>query len=201
MKFSVLWSLGGLMLGGIIHIASVLWVPVTAANDSWTRIAGLGSANMLHVLAPTQDGRAPLPDLDPSLRHAVCRYDLTDGPLLITSQVPLVYWSVALYDRRGLNYYAINDRLVAGRNIRLWVATKQQLLAIEPQTPETVEDDQRLLIGAPGVLGFAVFRALVPGPSFEALVDNAFEATSCSTFDPTAARDLLSEFNGATHTR
>jgi uncharacterized membrane protein len=201
MKFSVLWAVGGLMLGGIIHIASVLWVPATATNDSWTQITGLGPVNTLHLITPTQDGHTPLPDLDPSLRYAVCRYDLTDGPLLITSQVPLVYWSVALYDRRGLNYYALNDRLVAGRSIRLWVATKQQLLAIEPQTSDTVGDDQRLLIGAPGVLGFAVFRALVPGPSFAASVDSAFEETSCSTYDPRAARDLLSEFGGTTQTR
>lgn len=175
------------MLGGIIHIASILWVPVSAKNDSWTRLAGLGPVNMLHIMAPAQNGRAVLPDLDPSLRYAVCRYDLTDGPLLITAQVPLVYWSVAFYDRRGLNYYALNDRLVAGRGIKLAVATRQQLLALEPQTSATAENDQMLLIGAPGPLGFAVFRALVPGPSFEAMIAAAFAGTSCGLFDSTAA--------------
>jgi len=190
MKITILWALGGLMLGGIIHIVSVLWVPLTAENDSWTQLAGFGPVNMLHTIAPAEDRRPPLPDMDPSLRYSVCRYDLTEGPLLITGRVPLVYWSVALYDRRGLNYYALNDRLVAGRNIRLWVATKQQLLAIEPQSPETAASDERLLIGAPGVLGFAIFRVLVPGPSFEAKVVETFEATSCGSFDPRAAADF-----------
>jgi len=189
MKVTFLWALGGLMLGGIIHIVSVLWVPLTAENDSWTQLAGFGPVNALHTIAPVGDRRPPLPDMDPSLRYAVCRYDLTNGPLLISGEVPLVYWSVALYDRRGLNYYALNDRLVAGRSIKLWVATKQQLLAIEPQSPEAEANDERLLIGAPGALGFAVFRVLVPGPSFEAAVAETFASTTCKSFDALAAVD------------
>ena len=190
MKMSILWAVSGLMLGGIIHVASVLWVPLTAENDSWTQLAVLGPDNTLHNIAPVKDGRTAVPDMDPNLRYAVCRYDLTDGPLLITAQVPLAYWSVALYDRRGVNYYALNDRLVAGRNITLWVATKRQLLAIGPQSPETTETDERLLIGAPGARGFAVFRALMPGPSYEVAIAKAFEATNCSLFDPATVADL-----------
>jgi len=190
MKISLVWALGGLMLGGIIHIVSVLWVPLTAENDSWTQMADFGPVNMLHSISSTPDGRPFLVDTDPSLRYAVCRYDLSNGPLRITGPVPLVYWSVALYDRRGLNYYALNDRLIAGRNITLWVATKQQLLAIEPQSPETASNDERLLLGAPGELGFAVFRVLVPGPSYEARVAQTFESTSCESFDPLAAAEF-----------
>lgn len=181
MKMSILWAIGGLMLGGIIHVASVLWVPMTAENDSWTQLAVFGPDNTLHIVTPEKEGDNFVPEVDPSLRYAVCRYNLTDGPLLITGQLPLSYWSVALYDRRGVNYYALNDRLVAGRNITLWVATKRQLLEISPETTET---DERLLIGAPGNLGFAVFRALVPGPSYEAAIAKAFEGTDCGLFDP-----------------
>jgi len=187
MKTTLLWALGGLIFGGIIHIFSVLWIPMTAEKDSWTQLARLGPVNAFHRFPPAREGETTLPDMDPSLRYAVCRYDLSGGLLQITARVPPVYWSVTLYDRRGVNYYALNDRLVAGREITLWVATPRQLLAVAPQSAEGSISDERLLIGAPAEIGFAVLRALVPGPSHETVVAEALDATRCAVVGPRGA--------------
>lgn len=182
MKQTLIWAIGGLVLGGIIHILALFAIPLFAANDGWARLTRIASPNSFHLLAA--DGDAPLPDLDPSLRHAFCVYDLSEGPLRIDARIPLTYWSLALYDRHGVNYYALNDRLVAGREIELWVATPKQLLVMAPETPEAAERDDRLIIGAPQEQGFAIFRALVPEPSYATMVQQALEQTTCATADP-----------------
>lgn len=182
MKQTLIWATGGLVLGGIIHILALFAIPMFAANDSWARLIRIAPPNSFHFLAA--DGEMPLPDLDPSLRHAFCTYDLSEGPLRIDARIPLAYWSLALYDRHGMNYYALNDRLVAGREIELWVATPKQLLVMAPETPEAADRDDRLIIGAPQEQGFAIFRALVPEPSYAAMVEEALAQTNCATADP-----------------
>ena len=77
----LLWLLGGLLLGGIVHLATVLLLPRTATQDAYTRLAATAPANSIAPLpAPTPDD-AVLPFMDPAFATAVCRYDLAAGPL------------------------------------------------------------------------------------------------------------------------
>ena len=41
----LLWLLGGLLLGGIVHLATVLFLPRTATQDAYTRLAATAPAN------------------------------------------------------------------------------------------------------------------------------------------------------------
>lgn len=182
LELSPIWIVGGILLGAVIHIFSVLFVPVVAEHDAWARLAGVGPINTVRPLPPEAVRNGLLPDLDPSMRHAVCRYNLQAGPLRIQAPVPQVYWSVALYDRHGVNYYALNDRLIAEPSIELWVATQDQLLRLGG-TGEGVTSspqDGRLVIGAPEEEGFALFRTLEAQPSFAGMVQQALDGIACS---------------------
>ena len=76
-----LWMLGGVLLGGIVHLTTVLWLPELATQDAYSRLAPVAPINAVAaVAAPTPDKTA-VPFLDPAFAMAVCRYDLTDGPL------------------------------------------------------------------------------------------------------------------------
>ena len=52
-----LWLLGGLLLGGIVHLGSVLLLPRTATQDAYTRLAPFtpasGSGAILLALRAT----------------------------------------------------------------------------------------------------------------------------------------------------
>lgn len=187
MRRLALWIGGGLLLGAIVHVFSVLWVPTVAENDAWARLGAFGPPNRLNPIPEAALRSGALPDLDPSMRHAVCRYDLAAGPLRIRAALPPGYWSVALYDRRGVNYYALNDRLVAGRSIQLWIATRAQLLMLDESDAAAEEQDGRLVIGAPREQGFALFRLLVAAPSDEAPVAAALANSDCGLIDLHAA--------------
>lgn len=185
MRWTLFWAGAGLLLGLIIHIVSILWVPAVAENDAWARLGEFGPANRVNILPVAAVRDRLLPDLDPSMRHAVCLYDLADGPLRIHAAVPPGYWSVALYDRRGVNYYALNDRLIGGgRSIELWIATREQLLSLEESDTAGGEGDAgRLVIGAPREQGFALFRLLVAVPSDAKPIEAALGATTCGIVD------------------
>ena len=118
-----LWLLGGLMLGGIVHLGSVLVLPRTATQDAYSRLAPISPLNAVAALpVPTPDN-ATLPFMDPAFAVAVCRYDLSGGPLKITTPVSQSYTSLSFHTRFGVAYYAINDRAAGRRIIELELMT------------------------------------------------------------------------------
>ena len=122
----VLWLLGGLLLGGIVHLATVLLLPRTATQDAYTRLSATAPANSIVPLpVPTPDD-AVLPFMDPAFATAVCRYDLAAGPLKLRVPVSQAYTAVSFYTRAGVAYYAINDRAAGRRVIELDLMTTAQ---------------------------------------------------------------------------
>ena len=81
-----LWLLGGLLLGGIVHLGSVLLLPRTATQDAFTRLSASAPANSMVPMPAATPDEAVLPFMDPAFATSVCRYDLADGPLTLRSQ-------------------------------------------------------------------------------------------------------------------
>ena len=67
-----------------------------------------------------------MPFMDPAFATAVCRYDLTNGPLKLSAPVSQAYTSVSFYTRYGAAYYAITDRAAGRRVIELDLMTEKQ---------------------------------------------------------------------------
>src|SRR6185503_6370132 len=106
----LLWLLGGILLGGIVHLGSVLLLPRTATRDAYARMAPIAPVNAMVALpAPTPENEL-IPFMDPAFAAAVCRYDLSKAPLKLTAPVSQAYTSVTFYTRTGVAYYSINDR-------------------------------------------------------------------------------------------
>ena len=76
-----LWLLGGVMLGGIVHIATVLLLPAMATQDAYSRLAPMTPANAVTAIAPPSPDKAVIPFMDPAFAVSVCRYDISEGPL------------------------------------------------------------------------------------------------------------------------
>ena len=175
------WVLGGLFLAGIIHVVSVLVLPVFATGDAWNRLARYGSYNHFYILpAATPFGEA-IADMDPNLEYAVCRFDLAEGPLRLNLEIPQGYWSIGIYDRFAGNYYALNNRSAGTPKLTLWVADQEQILAMLPEgLDDAGADAQDLLpVKSPDRYGLVILRVLVPEESFRARAIDALEKSSC----------------------
>jgi uncharacterized membrane protein len=131
MMRTLLWALGGVVLGGIIHIAVILALPTLASEGLWSRVTALGAASRTVVLAGvTADQPNPL-RLDPELTYAVCEIDLRKGPGLLRGTLPSAFWSVAVYAPSGALLYSTTNRDGIGSNLELGIfnAAQTRLLA------------------------------------------------------------------------
>ena len=158
----LLWILGGILLGGIVHLSTVLLLPSTATRDAYDRLLAVAPVNAIAQLpAPTPE-KALLPFTDPAFSAAVCRYDLSGAPLKLTIPVTQAYTSVSFYTRYGVAYYAINDRAAGRRVIELDLMTTEQHNEMPEEEDVTAAD--RLIVDSPTPTGLIVIRALAPEP-------------------------------------
>jgi uncharacterized membrane protein len=173
----LLWLLGGLLLGGIVHLATVLLLPRTATQDAYTRLSATMPANTIMALpAPTPDDAA-LPFMDPAFAIAVCRYDLGKGPLKLRVPVSQAYTSVSFYTRNGVAYYAINDRAAGRRVIELDLMTTKQRADL-PEDEEVTAAD-RLIVESPTGTGLILIRTFGPEPGLMPMARRALAAAQC----------------------
>lgn len=174
----LLLALGGALLGGIVHLATIIILPRTATQDAYSRLAPTAPINtVVAVPAPTPES-APMPFMDPAFASAVCRYDLSRGPLKLSVPVSLAYTSVSFYTRYDVAYYAINDRAAGKRVIELDLMTADQHNQM-PEDEEITAAD-RLIVESPTLTGLIAIRALAPEPGLMTMAQSAIAAASCS---------------------
>ena len=173
----LLWLLGGLLLGGIVHLATVLLLPRTATQDAYTRLAATAPVNSIMPLpAPTADD-AVLPFMDPAFATAVCRYDLASGPLQLRVPVSQAYTSVSFYTRSEVAYYAINDRAAGRRVIELDLMTGEQRGDLPGDEELTAAD--RLIVESPTTTGLIIIKALAPEQGLLPAARSALTGARC----------------------
>jgi uncharacterized membrane protein len=172
-----LWIVAGILLGGIVHLVTVLNLPQTATQDAYSRLAAFAPPNSAVAVPAPAPASMVLPFRDPAFAVAVCRYDLGQGPLKLTVPVQTAYTSVSFYTRRGVSYYAINDRAAGRRVIELELMTAEQKSEL-PEDEEVTAAD-RLIVESPTVTGLIMMRALAAEPSQMAQARKALSAARC----------------------
>lgn len=176
------WTIAGLVLGAIVHLGTILALPMTATRDSFARIAAITDPNAVKLLPQPSPTEAFLPFVDPAFATAVCRYDVSAGALKVRMPVTQAYGSLTFYRRDGTAFYAINDRAAGRRWIELELMTATQRGLIETEEDETAAD--RLIVQAPAPTGLLVMRALAPEPSAMPSVRGALSAAECTLQPP-----------------
>ncbi len=172
-----LWMLGGVLLGGIVHLTTVLWLPELATQDAYSRLWPVAPVNAVSAVpAPTPENSV-VPFLDPAFAMAVCRYDLSNGPLKFSVPVSPAYTSVSFYTRNDVAYYAINDRAAGRRVIELELMTTEQRADLPGDEEVTAAD--RLIVESPTLMGLIVIKALAPEPGLMAGARTALTAAKC----------------------
>ena len=173
----VLWILAGVLLGGIVHLATILLLPRTASQDAYARLSPVTPVNAFTLLpAPSPESTA-LPFMDPAFAVAVCRYDLTAGPMKLAVPVSPAYTSLTFYSRHGVAFYAVNDRSAGRRTIELDLMTTPQRNDLPEEEDVTAAD--RLIIEAPTVTGLIMARALSPEPGQMEQARRALQSAQC----------------------
>jgi uncharacterized membrane protein len=172
-----LWIIGALLLGGIVHLSTVLAMPTAATQDAYSRLSQLTPVNAVVPLTAPSAKDSTMPFMDPAFAVAVCRYDLSTGALKLRAPLSQAYTSVTFYTRNSVAYYAINDRAAGRRAIELDLMTEEQHAQVPEEEDVTAAD--RLIIESPTVRGLIVLRALAPEPGLMAMARRALAGAQC----------------------
>ena len=174
----LLLLLGGVLLGGIVHLATVMMVPRTATQDAYARLAQNAPVNTVVQVPPPPPGQAVLTFMDPAFAVAVCRYDLSQGSLKFSVPVSQAYTSATFYTRYDVAYYAINDRAAGRRVIELDLMTPEQRAQLPEDEDVTAAD--RLIVESPTATGLIAVRALAPEPGLMPMARASLQAAKCA---------------------
>ena len=143
--------IAGVLLGGVVHLVSVLALPRIATQDAYSRLTPMTKLNAVTQLPLADPANAPMPFMDPAFAMAICRYDLSGGPIKLTVPVSQAYTSVSFYTRNDVAYYAINDRSAGRKVIELDLMTEAQHNELPEDEDVTAAD--RLIIDSPTATG------------------------------------------------
>ena len=167
----------GVLLGLVVHLVSVLALPRIASQDAYSRLTPTTQLNAVTMLPAADPGYTLMPFMDPAFAVAVCRYDLSAGPIKLTVPVSQAYTSVSFYTRNEVAYYAINDRSAGKKVIELNLMTEAQ--HDELPEDENITAADRLIIDSPTATGLIVMKALAPEPGLMAQAQATLAASSC----------------------
>ena len=173
----LLLFLGGVLLGGVVHLATVIILPRTATQDAYARLTQIAPVNTVVALPIPSPEKAIMPFMDPAFASAICRYDLSEGPLKLTVPVSPAYTSISFYTRHDVAYYAINDRAAGRRVIELDLMTPAQHEQV-PENEEITAAD-RLIVESPTPIGLIAIRAMAPEPGLLPAAQSAVAASRC----------------------
>jgi uncharacterized membrane protein len=169
--------IAGVLLGAVVHLVSVLALPRIATQDAYSRLTPITKLNGVTQLPTADPDNMLMPYLDPALALAVCRYDLSTGPIKLSVPVSQAYTSVSFYTRNELAYYAINDRSAGKKVIELDLMTEAQHEELPEDEDVTAAD--RLIIDSPSTTGLIVLKALAPEPGLMAQAQASLANASC----------------------
>lgn len=178
-KLSWQAALVSLVAGGIIHIAATLVMPLFATANGIQRLANQLPANRMRVLQRATPEAQPVPFIGPDTRLAVCRYDVSDGPVRISAVLPDKGWTITLYTLQGENYYAMPAqdfrRLEVGF-VLLRQSEKNLWFFSVGRSVETAANQ----ITVPHSQGLAVVRAPVNGRAYQPETEAALARAACT---------------------
>ncbi len=171
--------LTAILTGGIVHIATTFSITALGTGSAYRTLRPVLPANELVVLPAQAPGAQLLPYLAPDMLYALCRFDLSRGPIEIAARLPEAGWSLALYTRQGDNFYA-----TPGQNLKPTVAAfvlvpaSDRLLNLQPGVRKTDVDVNQ--VTSPDAEGLVVIRAPLKGVAFEAAVQQELKRAKCT---------------------
>lgn len=169
----------GMVLAGIIHIAAVFALPLVAPKNAWGRLSDIAPLNTLVVLPAATPSMQPMPMLAPDLRVAVCRFDLGEGPIKLSTEILDPNWILTFNSSSGDNFYTVQGADIRNNRLDVIIALEEHaLLEATADRPDQESDVE--VVRSPDAQGFATVSASVPGPSFAARAEAALKRATCA---------------------
>lgn len=178
--------LAGLILGGLVHLVTVLALPTLATRNADTRLAALADRHQVALVPAAAEGNGIVPFRDPATALAICRFDLGGGPVRVKATPGDAFLAMAFHTPTGGVFYALTDRSAARGTMEALIVTQAQLDTLQASDPED-EPVRELRLVSPQKTGFVTFRTLALEPGLYPEAESLLKTARCAP-DALAAR-------------
>lgn len=177
-----LGTAAGLVLAGIVHIVTVLLIPVLSEKDAESAYFTMGLSGHAELVSPDPAGASLLRQEDPYAVTAVCSYDLADGPVRVVARTGTLPLGLTVHRRGGGVLYAVTDRAAIRGVLEFVVLTEAQ------QNERIANDDdnqpvRELRIVSDVSAGLIVARVPAGRPSDRADAEALVTGVACGLAD------------------
>ena len=179
MRTVIVSIIGIVFLASFIHIVAVLSLPYLAPKNAWARVSALSEPNRMVALPAANPSHQSLPMMAPDVRYSVCRFDLSEGAVRLSTQILDDLWLIAFYTPSGENFYAITGRELKRNQIEIIISTQNEV-GVKAGASLLDEVEDLIVVDSPVREGVAVIRAPLLGPSYAAQTEAALKRSTCS---------------------
>jgi uncharacterized membrane protein len=169
-----------LLIGGIVHIVSLLLLPRRAEHDAYARVASFAKVPLQTVAGPPADASI-LSYRDPALATSYCLYDLSAGPVRVSIDAAgAKFLALSAHSRHGRPFYALTGSSASHGVVALTLGTPAQIAAAEARDTDdgTIQD---LRVPAPEAKGFVEVQALAATPTDRTAAEQQAGKLACTS--------------------
>lgn len=164
------------LLGGIVHICATLLSSVSTTGQAYRLLAEKLPLNRMIVLPLQTPGQQILPFLPPDALYAMCRYDLSGGPLSVSAVVPDAGWALSLHTAGGSNFYVLPGQRQRPTEVSFLMTPSGP--EVQPIPRGEGMPDTRIV--SPTQEGVAVLRAPLRGLAWTAETEAILKRATCT---------------------
>lgn len=167
----------GLVGAAIVHVTILFLLPHYSIHDAWTRLSAVTPLYAtVRLDRETLGDAVPVP-ANPFIQAAVCRFDMADGILRVRGSGRVPFWSMSIYDEKGLNVFSISDRITGGQAPDLVVVTPERMLRMRQEVPPAFQES--IFVEADTEEGILLFRVFVPDETWEGVTSAFLDQIRC----------------------
>ena len=174
---TLLYVVGGVLLGLLIHLVVILILPRISENSAYTRIAATDALNKTTLLPLPAAGEPTPLHLDPDMSYALCKLKLSAGPGELTGTLPLSFWSVAVYDNTGAVLYSTTNRDGIGQTLDLGIFDPAQTRLLAEQKIDIAAG--LLIVESRSDDVFVLVRLAAPHPAMRERYEAQLQRLAC----------------------
>jgi uncharacterized membrane protein len=183
MRRQFFWLITATILALIAHVSYVLFVPSRSFSSAIDVALGAAQSNTFAVLDSSAQVKL-VPFATAEHIVGVCKFNVEDGPVKVTAQLPEGFWSFAVYTIQGEQVYAINDTQADTNNFTVELSRDQGLIAqIFGSGDDAVDvtgDDIGWRIAVKEDQGLAVLWMAVADPLLRKDAEDVIKQSKCA---------------------
>ena len=175
------WIAAALVTAVVAHVSFLLFVPGYMFASEIARMSKGHGANHFFILPP-EDQTQLLPGLPRNGVTGICLFDVSQGSVTLSANLPDGFWITTIYSDKGEAIYTVNNRQSGSNifNVSLSKAPGFIEMLVQATDKERPEFDSGWTVQSPEPRGLAVVWYPLADPALRATAAKAVARSSCS---------------------